>query len=124
DLDREAPLGESVLFQRLGGHLVPRLEAGVDVREGHRLGGGPGRLERHRHLLVRAAQLAHPHVDGVLAALVADLALVAGALARALVPATGGLAVAGADTAAEALSRPPRPLGRLQGVEADVLSHS
>src|SRR3712207_7720493 len=43
--------------------------ARLQVVEVHGLRVRPERLERHRHLLVRAAQLAHPHVDRVLAAL-------------------------------------------------------
>src|SRR5262249_30832572 len=81
-------------------------------------------LEGHRHLLVGPAQLPHPHVDRVLAALVADLALVAGALPGALVAAAGGLSGARALSPADALARPARALRRLQGVAPQVLSHS
>src|ERR687895_1059675 len=97
--------------------LEPRLQVGqVD-----RLGVRPERLERHRHLLVRAAQLAHPHVDRVLAALEAGAPLGARAGAVALVPAAGGLAIARALAAADALARTPRPGGGLEVVQADEL---
>ena len=120
DLDRMATLGEAGRAQGLGGHLVVRLEALVEVGEVDRLRLGAELLERHRHLLVGTAQLAHPHVDRVLAALVGRLALVAGAGAGALVAATRGLAVAGAWTAPEPLPRPPRTRGGLQRVQSDL----
>ena len=101
-----------------GRHLVARLEASLQVGDVDRLGPRPELLEGHRHLLVRAAQLAHPHVDRVLAALVGGLALVAGAGAGALVAAARGLAVAGALAAADALARAARA-GR-PAVQADV----
>ena len=81
----------------------------------------PEHLERHRHLLVRTAQLAHPHVDRVLAALEAGAVLRAGAGALALVAAAGGLAVAGAVPAADALAVLARPGSGLEGVQADRL---
>ena len=83
----------------------PDVEALLEVGEVDRLRVGPEALERHRHLLVRAAQLAHPHVDRVLAALVAGLALRARARAVALVAAAGGLALARALAAADPLAR-------------------
>src|SRR3954447_1387567 len=79
------------------------VEAGLEVLEVHGLRVRPERLERHRHLLVRAAQLAHPHVDRVLAALEAGGVLRARAGAVALVAAAGRLAVSGAVAAAHAL---------------------
>ena len=79
---------------------------------------GPERLERHRLLHVRAAQLAHPHVEGDLAALVAGLALVARARAGALLAAPGGPAVARALAPAHALARPPRAARRASACAA------
>src|SRR4051794_28542608 len=121
DLDRDplaggqagAPKGVGVD----GGAVV---EAGVEVREVDRLRVRPERLERHRHLLVRAAQLAHPHVDRVLAALEAGAVLGAGAGAVALVAAAPRLAVAGAVAAADALAVLAGARRRLQVVEADL----
>ena len=81
-------------------------------------------LERHRLLHVRAAQLAHPHVDRHLAALEAGAALRAGARARALLAATGGLADAGALAAADALAAVARAGVRLQGVQSDLARSS
>src|SRR5690606_3651819 len=78
-------------------------------------------LERHRLLHVRAAQLPHPHVDRVLAALVAGLALRPRAAAGALLAAARGLAKAGALAAADPLAGPFRAPLRLQVVEADLL---
>src|SRR4051794_19123724 len=80
----------------------------------------PERLERHRHFLVRAAQLAHPHVNRVLAALEAGAVLGAGAGAVALVTATGGLAVARAMAAADALAVLAGAGGRREVVQADA----
>src|SRR5204862_5310673 len=77
-------------------------------------------LERHRLLHVRAAQLAHPHVNRVLAALEVDLLLRARARARALLAATGGLAHAGALAAADPLLAVARAWVRLQVVEPDL----
>src|SRR4051794_2712906 len=81
----------------------------------------PERLERHRHLLVRPAQLAHAHVDRVLAALEARAVLGTGAGAVALVAAAGGLAVPGAVPAPDALAVALGARRGLQVVEADVL---
>src|SRR4051794_41765953 len=107
DLDRDplaggqagAPKGVEVD----GGAVV---EAGVEVREVDRLRVRPERLERHRHFLVRAAQLAHPHVNRVLAALEAGAGLGAGAGAVAPVTATGGLGRAPAPAAGRAPAGP------------------
>ena len=97
------------------------VELALQVGQVDRLGVRPERLERHRHLLVRAAQLAHPHVDRVLAALEARAVLGARARAVALLAAAGGLARAGALAAADALARPARAGGRLEVVEPDEL---
>src|SRR5204863_9810291 len=85
-LDRIAALGEAGLAKRLGGYLGAGVEAVVEVGDIDRLGAGPKRLERHRHPLVRAAELAGPHVDRVLPALVGRLALRSRARAGPLVP--------------------------------------
>ena len=83
-----ADLSAATIDRRAG------LEARVEVAEVDRLRVRPEHLERHRHLLVRPAQLAHAHVDRRLAALEALAVLGAGARAVALVAAPGGLAVA------------------------------
>src|SRR5215204_344803 len=101
-----------------GGAVV---EAAGEVVQVHVLRVGPEPLERHRHLLVRAAQLAHPHVQRVLAALEVDALLGARAGAVALVAAARRLAVAGAMAAPDALAVLARAVGGLQVVEADVL---
>src|ERR671910_2297916 len=124
DLDRDlAARGEVLLAQGIGGHLRPLVEACLEVPQVHRLGLRAELLERHRLLHVRAAQLAHPHVDRGLAALEVDLLLRARARAGALVAAAGGLAHARALAPAHALARPARARGGLQGVEPDALSH-
>src|SRR3712207_6889325 len=64
-----------------------RSEAGLELGEVDRLRVRPERLERHRHLLVRPAELAHPHVERVLAALERRPVLRARARAVALVAA-------------------------------------
>ena len=51
--------------QRVRGDLGAGVEARLEVAKVHGLGVRPERLERHRLLHVRAAQLAHPHVDRV-----------------------------------------------------------
>src|SRR3954452_22329348 len=122
DLDRHlAARGEVLLAQGVGGHLGPLVEPLLEVPQVDRLGLRAELLERHRLLHVRAAQLANPHVDGRLPTLEVHLLLGAGAGARALVAAAGGLARARALAAADALARPARPGGRLQGVESDPL---
>ena len=103
---------------------APRVEARLEVEQVDRLRVRPERLERHRLLHVRAAQLAHPHVDRHLAALEARAVLGARARAGALLAAAGGLADAGALAAADALARPAAAGGRLQLVQADALSAS
>ena len=84
DLDRIRALREALLLERRGVHLGAGVEALLEVAEVDRLRGGAEVLERHRLLYVRAAELSHPHVDRVLPALVAGLAL--GARARARSP--------------------------------------
>src|SRR5215210_4937573 len=124
DLDRHlAARGEAVLAQGVGGHVGPLVEARLEIPQVHRLGVRAELLERHRLLHVRTAQLAHPHVDRGLASLEVHALLRARARARALVAASRGLARAGALAAADALARPARSGGRLQGMEADALSH-
>src|SRR3954447_401816 len=122
DLDRDVALlrqpGGAQLLQADRGAGV---EALIEVVQVHVLRVRPERLERHRHLLVRAAQLAHPHVDRVLAALEAGAPLGARARAVALVAAPGGLAGPRALAAADALTRPARARGRLEVVQALAL---
>src|SRR5918992_1172064 len=118
-----AARGEAGLAQRARSDLGAVVEAGVQIPQVHRLGAGAELLERHRLLHRRSAQLAPPHVDRVLPALEAHAPLVAGARARALVAAAGGLAGAGALAAADALALLAGALGRLQGVESDALTH-
>src|SRR3954469_6929200 len=122
DLDRHVLAGgETGGAQGVEVHGRAVVEARVQVGQVDRLGVRAERLERHRHLLVRAAQLAHPHVDRVLAAFEARAALGARARAVALLAAAGGLARARALAAADALARPARAGGRLEVVEADQL---
>src|SRR5918999_5379657 len=118
-----AARGEPGLAQRVRGDLGARVEARLEVPQVHRLGAGTELLERHRLLHGRAAQLAHPHVERVLAALEAHAPLVARAGAGALVTAAGGLAHAGALAAADPLALLARAGRRLQRVEADALTH-
>src|SRR3954454_21758643 len=121
DLDRDSLAGgQPDATEGVEVHGGAVVEAGVEVLEVHGLRVRPERLERHRHLLVRAAQLAHPHVDRVLAALEAGAVLGAGAGAVTLVPAAGGLPVARAMAAADALAVLARPRGRRQVVEPDA----
>ena len=105
----------------LGGHLVTRLEAVIEVADVDRLGPGAELLEGHRHLVVRAAQLPHPHVDRGLAALVGDLALGSGAGAGSLVPAARRLAEPAALASAQALARCARAGRRAQVVSPSRL---
>src|SRR5215218_9070279 len=119
DLDGHlAARGEVLLAQGAWGHLGPLVEAGVEVAQVDRLGLRAELLERHRLLHVRAAQLAHPHMDRGLTPLEVHALLRARARARALVAASRGLAGAGALAAADALARLARTGGRLQRVEA------
>src|SRR5262245_43962528 len=122
DLDRDVLAGgQAGRAQRVQVDRRAVVEPRLEVLEVDRLRVRPEHLERHRHLLVRAAQLAHPHVDRVLAALEAGAALGARTRAVALLAAAGGLAVARALAAADALARPARAGGRLEVVEADQL---
>src|SRR3954449_9342918 len=104
-LDRVLALGQPLLLQALERHFGAAVEALLEVGEVDRLSLGAEVLERHRLLFVRAAQLSHPHVDRILAALVAGLALAARAGARTLVAAAGGLAEATALAPADPLAR-------------------
>src|SRR5436190_4001019 len=126
-LDRNAlPAREVLLAERVRGDLGAVVETRVEITEVDRLGvRAPVCLERHRLLHVRAAQLAHPHVNRVLAALEVDLPLRARAGAGALLAAAGGLAEAGALAAADPLLAVARTGVRLQVVESDLflLSH-
>src|ERR1700716_2558299 len=122
DLDRDAlALGQTLGLERVGGDLGAAVEALFQRREIDRLGVRAEGLERHRLLHVRAAQLAHPHVDRVLAALEAGPLLFARARAGALLAAPGGLAGAGPLAAAHALARPSTATGRLDAVQPDAL---
>src|SRR5215210_6942671 len=113
-------LGELAAPEDLDRDVLARRQPGAaQGGEVDGLGMGAEGLERHRHLLVRAAQLAHPHVDRVLAALEAGAVLGAGARAVALVPAAGGLAVARAVAAAHALAVLARAGGGREVVQAD-----
>ena len=62
-------VAEALRVQRLERDRGARLEPRLEVEQVDRLRVRAERLERHRLLHVRAAQLAHPHVDRVLAAL-------------------------------------------------------
>ena len=84
--------------------VAPSSKRALEIVQVHVLRVRPEHLERHRHLLVRAAQLAHPHVERVLTALEARALLGAGTRVVALVAAAGRLAVAGPVTAADALA--------------------
>src|SRR5665213_2263410 len=121
-LDRD-PLASA---EARGTHRLERddgtgLEARLEVDEVDRLGVRAERLERHRLLLVRAAQLAHPHVDRHLAALEAGAILGAGARAVALLPAARGLAGARALAATDALAGAPAAGRRPQRMQPDPL---
>src|SRR3954452_18029378 len=122
DLDRDVLAAAQALgLQRVERDLVAGLEAPLEVLEVDRLRVRAEGLERHRLLHVRAAQLAHPHVDGHLPALEVRPALSAGARARALLAAAGRLAGARALAAADALARLARARRRLEGVQTDAL---
>src|SRR4051812_35883815 len=122
DLDRDALAGpQAPGGQRRERDLRPAVEARVEIGEVHGLGVRAERLEGHRLLHVRAAQLAHPHVDRHLAALEAGAVLRARARAVALLAAAGGLAGPRALAAADALARPAAAGGGLERVQADGL---
>src|SRR5215218_309824 len=119
-LDRDVPAGgQAGRLERGDVDRRAGLEALLQIAQVHRLGVRPEHLERHRHLLVRPAQLAHPHVDRVLAALEARAVLGARARAGALVPAAGRLAVPRPVAAPDALAVLAGARGRRQVVEAD-----
>src|SRR6185503_2664801 len=80
-------------------------------------------LERHRLLHVGAAQLANPHVQRYLAALIPALGLAAGARSGALRAAAGSLSVPRAGTTADPLARLAGALRRCDGVQSDPISH-
>src|SRR4051812_2740031 len=118
--------GQALLPKGIRSDLGAVVEARIEVAQVDRLRVRAAvLLERHRLLHVRAAQLAHPHVNRVLTALVADLLLRPGARAGALLAAAGGLAQAGALAAADPLLAVARAGVRLQVVESDFfcLSH-
>src|SRR5215207_1862402 len=120
DLDRHVAAGREAGRRHGGGvDRGARVEPLFEVAEVDRLRVRPEHLERHRHLLVRPAQLPHPHVDRRLAALEACAVLRAGARPVALVAAAGGLAVAGAGAAADALAVLARARRGLEVVEPD-----
>src|ERR1700746_503026 len=92
-LDRHAlARRESAALQQLERHLGARVEARVERPDVHRLRARAERLERHRLLHVRPAQLSHAHVDRHLPALERDLALRSRTRPRALLPAARRLA--------------------------------
>src|ERR1700761_9605363 len=107
-------------LQRVRSDLVARLETLLEIGKVHGLGLGAEVLERHRLLHVRTAKLSHPHVNRVLAALVAGLFLGARARAGAVLAAARSLAVAAALAATDALATVGRAGLRLQVVEADL----
>src|SRR4051812_8215625 len=88
DLDRVRPLGQALLLERRRGHFGAGVETLLEVAQVDRLRLGAEVLERHRLLHVRATKLAHPHVNRVLTALVAGLALGTSTGAGALMAAT------------------------------------
>src|SRR5437763_9024595 len=124
DLDRDAAAGgQPAGAQARRGHLVPRLEARVQVAQVDRLRVRSELLERHRLLHVRPTQLAQPHVDRHLPALGTRPRLVTAAGAGALLPPARGLAQARALAAAHALLAVARPRGGPQVVQPDLLGH-
>src|SRR5947209_4012693 len=125
DLDRDVlALGQAPLAQPLGGDLGAGVEARLQVGQVDRLGLRAEGLERHRLLHVRAAQLAHPHVDGVLTTLEARPPLGSRPRTPALLAAACGLARARALPSTHALARLTRARSRLQVVQAHaLLSH-
>ena len=121
-LDRDVlARAQAVGLHQLDRDLGAGVEAALQRGDVHRLGVRAERLEGHRLLHVRPAQLAHPHVDRHLAALEARPALGARARAGALLAAAGGLARARALAAADALARAAAAGRRMQVVQADAL---
>src|SRR3954464_16052147 len=126
DLHGDVAAGaEGLGLERLERHVGALVEARLEILEVDRLRVRAERLERHRLLPVRAAQLAHPHVDRHLAALEVGPALRARARARALLAAARGLAEARALAAADALAVLARARGGLERVQSDarLVSH-
>src|SRR3954471_10232694 len=122
DLDRDVLAAPEALgLERVERDLVAGLEAPLEVLEVDRLRVRAEGLERHRLLHVRAAQLAHPHVDGHLPALEVVPGLRARARACALLAAARGLAGARALAAPDALARLARARGGLERVQTDAL---
>src|SRR5688500_10436667 len=115
-----APLGEAGGAKAVRADLGVRVEARLEVGDVHRLRVGAERLEGHRHLLRRALELSRPHVDGVLPALIANAPLGTSSCARALVPATCGLALARSLAAAKALARVARARLGAKRVETNL----
>src|ERR1039458_10206132 len=107
---------------RNGSHGTELLLFGLlHVGDVDRLGVRAERLERHRLLHVRSAQLAHAHVNRHLPALESRTALGARARARALLAAAGGLARARSFAAADTLARAAAAGSGLEGVQANAL---
>src|SRR5581483_6245016 len=122
DLHRHRFAGGKTLGPQLvQGDRGARLKARLEIDEIDRLGLGPERLERHRLLHMRTAQLAHPHVNRVLAALEPVSLLGARARAPAFLAAAGGLAGARALAAANALARAARARSGTEVMKADSL---
>jgi hypothetical protein len=115
DLHRDVlPRAEADRLHRLDRDHRVGFEAGVEVADVDRLGVRPERLERHRHLLRRPAELPHPHVDRHLAALEARPVLRPRPGAGALLAATRRLAGSRALAPADPLARTPAAGSRLQ----------
>src|SRR5581483_4375263 len=112
---------ETLPCQHLECDRVAGLEARLEIGHVDGLRVGPERLERHRLLHVRPAQLAQSHVNRHLPTLEARTCLGAGARAVALLAATGGLAGARPLTAADGLAVLLRAGRGLQVVQADAL---
>ena len=111
---------QALRLQRLGRHLLARLEA-LEVADVHRLRVGAERADRHRVLRRVAAQLREAHRERHLAALEAGAHRVrARARLLALDPAAGVAALARAQAAADALAI----LARLRGLRLERFSSS
>src|SRR5205085_10791907 len=102
-------------------HRRACVEAALERRDVDGLGVRAERLEGHRLLHVRAAQLSHAHVDRHLAALEGRPALGPGTRACPLLPAAGGLAGARTFAAPHALAGAPAPGSRRDAVQPDAL---
>jgi len=107
-------------LQRLEGHLSSSVEDALQLADVHALRERPVWTDRHRVLGGGAALLAEPHVQRHLAALEPRAHPVrAGAGLLALEAAPGVAALAGAETAADALARAALLRGRQIG-EVDL----